>query len=201
MTDDPILNELQHHLRIVEQTVSESSPQIHRIADALSACFHGGQKLLLCGNGGSAADAQHVAGEFINRFRHDREGLPALALTTDTSVLTAIGNDSSFSQIFSRQVEALASPGDVLLAISTGGRSANVLAALRSARARGTTTVDLTGEDGRKSMAPLCDYCVVVPSTDTARIQECHAFILHVLCGMAEARFLELKRGRGRGAK
>jgi len=201
MTDKSILTELHDHQRVLGQTISESGQLVHRIADAICVCFDGGHKVLLCGNGGSAADAQHVAAEFVNRFRNERRGLPALALTTDTSVLTSIGNDSSFSEVFSRQVEALANAGDVLIGISTSGRSANVLAALKTARALGVITVGLTGEGGRETMAPLCDECVVVLSADTARTQECHAFLLHVLCGIVEARLLDAKARSGGGAR
>jgi D-sedoheptulose 7-phosphate isomerase len=127
-----------------------------------------------------------VAAEFINRYRLDREPLPAIALTTDTSALTSIGNDSSFEEIFSRQVEALALKGDVLVGISTSGRSANVLRAMKAARARNATTVGFTGENGRGVLGGECDFCLVVPSTDTARIQEAHEFAWHVICGIVE---------------
>jgi D-sedoheptulose 7-phosphate isomerase len=193
--------ELLSHVQTLEITTAQATSLIVRVAVCLSDAFARGNKVLLCGNGGSAADAQHVAAEFVNRFRNERRGLPALALTTDTSVLTSIGNDLSFSEVFSRQVEALAQAGDVLIGISTSGRSANVLAALKLARTHGVTTVGLTGEGGGESMAALCDYCVVVPSTDTARIQECHAFILHVLCGMVETRLLGPRPGSGGGAR
>ncbi|MCX6007717.1 MAG: SIS domain-containing protein, partial [Chloroflexi bacterium] len=156
------------------------------IVECICRCFQQGNKLMLCGNGGSAADAQHVAAEFINRFRLDRRALPAIALTTDTSILTCIGNDSSFENIFSRQVEAVAMKGDILVGISTSGRSANVLKALDAARLLGVTTVGFTGTGGQETMGPRCDYCLVVPSMDTARIQESHAFVWHVICGMVE---------------
>jgi D-sedoheptulose 7-phosphate isomerase len=124
--------------------------------------------------------------EFVNRFRMDRAALPALALTVDTSILTAIGNDSSYEFTFSRQVEALAKPGDVLAAISTSGGSPNVLKALEVARERGVKTVGFTGEKGRQIMAPKCDHCLVVPSADTPRVQEVHEFVWHAICGMVE---------------
>jgi D-sedoheptulose 7-phosphate isomerase len=141
-----------------------------------------------------------VAAEFVNRFRIDREPLPALALTTDSSILTSIANDSSFGDIFSRQVEALGSSADVLLCISTSGQSANVLKALATARGRGMVTIGLTGEKGGQGMEPLCDFCLVVPSADTARIQECHEFVLHVLSGMVETRLFEIQSDSGGGA-
>lgn len=193
MTQKSIFTELQDHQRVLEQTVAERGQLIHLMVDAIFECFLAGHKVLLCGNGGSAADAQHVAAEFVNRFRIDRRALPALALTTDSSVLTSIANDSSFGDIFSRQVEALGSSADVLLCISTSGRSANVLKALAAARGRGMVTIGLTGEKGRQAMGALCDLCLVVPSADTARIQECHEFVLHVLCGLVETRLHEIR--------
>jgi D-sedoheptulose 7-phosphate isomerase len=178
--------ELDQHRRILEQTVQQSAVLIDDIAMRLVACFQQGNKILLCGNGGSAADAQHVAGELVNRFRFHRAALPAIALSTDTSILTAIGNDSSFENIFSRQVEALAKPGDILVGISTSGVSPDVLKALDVARAVGMTTIGFTGEKGRDSMSSKCDYCLVVLSADTPRIQESHIFIWHVICGNVE---------------
>jgi D-sedoheptulose 7-phosphate isomerase len=133
-----------------------------------------------------------MVAEFVNRFRMDRAALPAIALTVDTSILTAIGNDSSYELTFSRQVEALGKPGDILAAISTSGGSPNILKALDVARARGLTTVGFTGERGRLSMASKCDLCLVVPSADTPRVQEVHEFIWHVICGVVEqALFVE----------
>jgi D-sedoheptulose 7-phosphate isomerase len=178
--------ELKIHTHIMEQTVVQCSPAVNEIADCLVACFRKGNKVMVCGNGGSAADSQHMVAEFVNRFRMDRAALPAIALTVDTSILTAIGNDSSYEYIFSRQVEALGKPGDILVAISTSGGSPNILKALEVARERGVKTVGFTGEKGRQSMAPKCDLCLVVPSADTPRVQEVHEFIWHVICGMVE---------------
>jgi len=178
--------EVQDHRFVLEQTVATTEAIIFDISQSILQCFQRGNKLLLCGNGGSAADAQHVAAEFINRFRFNRPALPAIALTTDTSILTAIGNDSSFDFIFSRQVEALAVKGDILVGISTSGSSANVLKALDTARNKGAITIGFTGERGQESMGAKCDYCLVVPSADTARIQECHEFVWHVVCGIVE---------------
>jgi len=178
--------EYQIHAGIMAQTVAQCAPDVDAIAACLVECFRKGNKLLLCGNGGSAADSQHMVAEFVNRFRLDRAALPAIALTVDTSILTAIGNDSSFEFTFSRQVEALAKPGDVLAAISTSGSSANVLRALDAARERQVKTVGFTGEKGRLTMAPKCDLCLVVPSADTPRVQEVHEFVWHVICGMVE---------------
>ena len=178
--------ELKAHTRILEETVEECSPVINAIAGCLVECFRQGSKVMVCGNGGSAADSQHIVAEFVNRFRMDRAALPAIALTVDTSILTAIGNDSSYEFTFSRQVEALARPGDVLAAISTSGGSLNILKALEVARVRGVKTVGFTGEKGRKTMAPQCDLCLIVPSSDTPRVQEVHEFVWHVICGMVE---------------
>jgi D-sedoheptulose 7-phosphate isomerase len=178
--------ELSIHTRIMEQTVAQCSVAIIDIRDCLVECFRNGNKLMLCGNGGSAADSQHMVAEFVNRFRLDRAALPAIALTVDTSILTAIGNDSSYEFTFSRQVEALGRPGDILAATSTSGGSPNVLRALDVARERGVKTIGFTGEKGRQSMAPKCDLCLIVPSADTPRIQEVHEFVWHVICGMVE---------------
>jgi D-sedoheptulose 7-phosphate isomerase len=178
--------ELRVHTRIMEQTVAQCAPAIDQIADCLLECFRKGNKVMLCGNGGSAADSQHMVAEFVNRFRLDRAALPAIALTVDTSILTAIGNDSSFDFTFSRQVEALGKPGDVLAAISTSGGSTNILKALEVARECGLKTVGFTGEKGRQTMAPKCDLCLIVPSADTPRVQEVHEFVWHVICGLVE---------------
>jgi D-sedoheptulose 7-phosphate isomerase len=145
-----------------------------------------GNKILLCGNGGSAADAQHLATELVGRYEKERRGIPAIALTTDTSALTAIANDYGFERIFSRQVEALANPGDVLVGISTSGNSPNVVAAVMQARSMKCLTIGLTGANGKK-LASLCDAAVLVPSTRTARIQEAHITIGHLWCQMVEA--------------
>ena len=181
-----LANELKTHQKVLEQTVEQMADVIEQVTDALIRCFRGGNKLLICGNGGSAADAQHVAGEFVNHFRYDHAALPAVALTTDTSILTSIGNDSAFENIFSRQVEALARPGDILVGISTSGGSPNVLKALVTARRLGLTTIAFTGEKGAELVGSKSDLCLVVPSSDTPRIQESHNFIWHILCGVVE---------------
>lgn len=183
-----IESELKSHIQIINDTIVSSQSLITTLVDSISQCFKRGKKLLLCGNGGSAADAQHVAAEFINRFRFDRKALPAIALSTDTSILTCISNDSTFDNIFSRQVEALSAQGDILVGISTSGCSANILKALDVARSLGVETIGFTGEKGRESMGKRCDHCLVVPSTDTARIQECHEFVWHIICGMVESK-------------
>jgi D-sedoheptulose 7-phosphate isomerase len=178
--------ELTVHTSTLQQTLEHCASSIMEITAAILQCFERGNKLMLCGNGGSAADAQHIAAEFINRFRLDRPPLPALALTTDPSILTSIGNDSVFDCIFSRQVEAIAQSSDILVGISTSGNSLNVLKALEAAKEKGVITVGFTGERGREIMAGKCDFCLIVPSSDTARIQECHEFVWHVICGIVE---------------
>jgi D-sedoheptulose 7-phosphate isomerase len=152
-----------------------------RAADAL----RDGHKILLAGNGGSAADAQHIAAELVGRFAYDRPGMAAIALSTDTSALTAIANDHGFERIFARQVEALGQRGDLLIGISTSGRSPNVIAALQAARAQGLITVGLTGQHPGP-MGPLCDHVLAIPSTDTPRIQEAQMLVGHIICGLIE---------------
>jgi D-sedoheptulose 7-phosphate isomerase len=165
------------------------------IADAVSAvvgCITAGGKVLACGNGGSASDAQHFAAEFVGRFERERPGLAALALTTDTSILTAIGNDYDFNAIFSKQVQALGAPGDVLIAITTSGNSANVLAAVEAAHAKEMTVIALTGRGGGKMLAELTetDVHICVPHERTARIQEVHILALHCLCDAVDLQLL-----------
>ena len=154
-------------------------------AELCRAAVGAGHCIMLCGNGGSAADAQHAAAELTGRFRRERKGLPAIALTTDTSALTAVANDYGFEQVFARQVEALGRPGDVLVAISTSGASGNVLAAVARAAAAGMRTIALSGKGGG-ALAELCDVALVVPAQDTERVQEGHIFLLHCLCAAIE---------------
>ncbi|CAA0123394.1 Phosphoheptose isomerase [Halioglobus japonicus] len=164
--------------------------QITDMGHLLIDRYEAGNKLLVAGNGGSAADAQHIAAEFVSRFNFDRPGLPALALTTDTSILTAVGNDYGYDQLFRRQLEANGQTGDVFLGISTSGNSPNILMALEAARLKGITTIGLTGHSGGK-MRELCDHCLCVPSDDTPRIQEAHIVIGHTLCAMVELALFE----------
>ena len=152
---------------------------------ACIASLKNGGKLLLAGNGGSAADAQHIAGEFVSRFAFDRPGLPAIALTTDTSILTAIGNEYGYEKLFSRQVQAHGQKGDVFIGYSTSGLSPNVLLAFKEARVRGLICIGLTGNRGGP-MRELCDYLLEVPSADTPKIQEGHLVLGHILCGLVE---------------
>jgi D-sedoheptulose 7-phosphate isomerase len=159
---------------------------IHAIAAVITDAFRAGHKLLIAGNGGSAADAQHIAGEFLSRLNFDRNPLPAIALTTDTSVLTAVGNDYGFEQTFARQVRGLGKPGDVFIAISTSGRSPNVIAALQAARDGGLTTIGFTGTAAKGTMRPLCDHCLAAPSAETPLIQQIHIVAAHAICGLVE---------------
>ena len=184
-------DELSAHIAAIRGTVTESSGIINDLVARLTSCFSQGGKLLVCGNGGSAADAQHVAAEFINRMRADRRPWPAIALTTDTSVLTSIANDATYDDVFARQVDALGRPGDVLLALSTSGGSANVLRALKAGRQVGMVTVGFTGEVGAERMSGDCDVLLAVPSREPARIQECHQFVYHFIAGMVEARLVD----------
>jgi D-sedoheptulose 7-phosphate isomerase len=161
----------------------------------LASALSSGKKVLAFGNGGSAADSQHFAAELVNRFRSDRRALAAIALTTDTSILTSIANDSDYESVFSRQVEALGSPGDVALAISTSGNSSNVLKAVDVARARGLQTLGLAGRDGGK-LAKSVDLALTVPHRETARIQEVHALLIHLFCEMIDESLHPENRGR-----
>jgi len=156
-----------------------------RVAIRMTECLLQGHKILWCGNGGSAADAQHLAAELVGRFRSDRRALASIALTADTSVLTAIANDCGFGEVFERQLEALCAPGDVVVGLSTSGKSRNVYAALEKASQLGAFTVAMTGANGRR-MAALADACLQVDSTDTARIQEGHILLGHILCEWVE---------------
>lgn len=158
---------------------------IESATNAITDAFKNKHKIMLAGNGGSAADAQHIAGELVNRFNFNRPGLPAIALTTDSSVITAIGNDHGFSRLFERQIEALGNTGDVFIAISTSGSSTDILEALKTCRRNQILTVGLTGLTGGL-MKELCDICICVPSDATPRIQENHILIGHIICSIVE---------------
>lgn len=161
-------------------------PQIAILAERLKACLDAGGKIVLMGNGGSAADSQHIAAELVGRFKRERGGLAALALTTDTSILTSVGNDYGFEHVFSRQVGALCGPNDVLVGISTSGNSGNVIRAIEEGKRLGLYTVGLLGGSGGR-LAEMCDFALVAPSADTPRIQEIHILIGHILCELLEA--------------
>lgn len=178
---------IQDHRETVE-ALAGMSPEIERLGALLVECLQGGNKVMLCGNGGSAADAQHIAAELVARFETERRALPALALTTDTSALTAIGNDYGYLHVFSRQVAALGRQGDALIAISTSGNSANVLEAVQAAREQGVVSIALLGGSGG-ALKAAADHALVMPSAVTARVQECHILVGHVWCAMVDAAF------------
>lgn len=175
---------IAEHLAVIE-ALHEQESVLERIAQEMTRATLGGGKVLWCGNGGSAADSQHLAAEFVGRFRRERRGLASIALTTDTSILTAVGNDYGYDQVFSRQVEALCAPGDVVVGISTSGNSKNVCLALDAARQLGAFTVSMTGAGGG-AMAGIADAAIRINSKDTARIQEGHILCGHMLCDWVE---------------
>ncbi len=176
-----IQKEMQSHKETIERTMAELQNYIYTACVIVSESIVNGKKLLIFGNGGSAADAQHIAAELTGRYKSERRGLPAIALTTDTSALTAIGNDYGYKEVFKRQVEALANEGDVVIGISTSGNSKNVIKALKKAKKLGCKTIGFSGRDGGK-MNGVCDINIVVPSNDTPRIQEMHILIGHIIC-------------------
>jgi D-sedoheptulose 7-phosphate isomerase len=176
---------LRESVKAKEDFVKENTRSLILIAEKVASAFTSDRKLLICGNGGSAADAQHIAAEFVNRFMLERPPLPAVALTTDTSIITSIGNDYSFEDIFSKQIKAIGMEGDVLLAISTSGNSANVISAAKTARGQGIYTVAFAGGDGGR-LASLVDMALVVKSNTTARIQETHIFAVHLICQLVD---------------
>jgi D-sedoheptulose 7-phosphate isomerase len=182
---DEIKSQLSSHCQVMQAIERDLSQTIESVVLALVETFQSGHKLLVMGNGGSAADAQHLAAEIVGRFKLERRALPAIALTTDSSILTAVGNDYGFECIFSRQVEALAQPGDLVVGISTSGNSPNVLAAMQLAAQKGCRTVALLGKDGG-SIKRVAELSVVVPSDDTPRIQEGHSTIIHIVCDLVE---------------
>ena len=157
------------------------------VAEVASTTIKAGHKIMLCGNGGSAADSQHIAAELIGRFEKERRSMAAIALTTDTSALTAIGNDYGYDQVFARQVEGLGQSGDLLIGISTSGNSKNVVKAMEVAQSKGIRTVALVGDKPDGAMQAIADYVLAAPSTNTARIQECHILIMHTLCQLVES--------------
>jgi D-sedoheptulose 7-phosphate isomerase len=180
-----IAAQLAEHRDVMIRIEQELTPRICEMVTLLVETFNRGGKLLVMGNGGSAADAQHFVAEIVSRFRMERRGLPAISLSTDTSILTAIGNDYGFDRVFRRQVEALALPGDVVVGISTSGNSPNVQLALELAREKGCHTVGLLGRDGG-SIKAVSDLALVVPSQDTPRVQEGHITIIHIVCDLLE---------------
>jgi len=178
-------NSLQEHLETIQKVIDSKLSDIERSGEMICEALTAGKKILLCGNGGSAADAQHIAAELVGCYEKQRRSWPAIALTTDTSALTAVSNDLGYEQVFARQVLGLAQPGDVLVAISTSGKSKNVLRAAEQARELGCKTIALTGATA-DPLASLCDVSVSVPSTRTSRIQEVHITIGHLWCEMVD---------------
>lgn len=178
--------ELNQHIAVMN-TTQQCSESVEAAADLLMATFQSGNKLLLCGNGGSAADAQHIAAEFVVRYEQKRRALPAIALTTDSSILTAHANDFDFDSVFARQIEALGNAGDTLIAISTSGNSKNIIQAAQTARDKNLNVIALTGESGG-ALINTATLTITVPSSVTARIQETHILIGHYWCGVIEER-------------
>ncbi|MEE9487370.1 MAG: D-sedoheptulose 7-phosphate isomerase [Candidatus Brocadiales bacterium] len=183
------MNEIEKELResidVKQSLLAGSISTIEEMARITVRCLRSGNTVYLIGNGGSAADAQHIAGEMVGRFERDRKALPVLALTTDTSVITAIANDYGYDRCFERQVEAFVKDGDMVIGISTSGNSEGILRAIRRAREKGAVTMGLTGQDGG-DLKDLVDVCLQVPSQNTPRIQECHAMVGHILCSIVE---------------
>ncbi len=172
-------------IEVKQGTLKKNLVAIMSASEAVIKALSSGHKLFFCGNGGSAADSQHIAAEFVGRFQKERKAWPAIALTTDSSALTALGNDYSFDIVFSRQLQALGQKGDCLIAISTSGNSKNVLEAARQAKALGITSIAVTGGNGGQ-LAPLCDIAIIAASSKTARIQESHLVIFHTICELVE---------------
>ncbi|MGH7493000.1 MAG: D-sedoheptulose-7-phosphate isomerase [bacterium] len=180
--------ELEDSIQVKRQVIAEQLAPLVEIVRLLLLAVREGNKIILFGNGGSAADSQHIAAELVSRFRRDREALPAIALTTDTSILTSVGNDYSFDEVFARQIAALGRRGDVAFALSTSGNSPNVLKAVKKAKEKGLATVGFTGQQGGH-LKDSADICFRVPSQNTARIQEAHITAAHVMCEIIEREF------------
>jgi D-sedoheptulose 7-phosphate isomerase len=187
---DYLRAQIQDNIDTSRSLFENDLKDVYRCCEIISAAFKKGNKLLICGNGGSAADAQHVAAEFVNRFKMNRQPLPAIALTTDSSILTSVGNDSDFKLVFSKQVEALGEKGDVLLALTTSGNSDNIIEAVKTAKKKGLYCAAITG-DGSGKLKKIADLCACVPSHDTPRIQEASLLIEHLICDLVEKMIFE----------
>lgn len=174
-----------NHSNVLNETLEKHAENIVRAADLITNCFKSGGKLVIFGNGGSAADSQHMAGEFIGRFLRERKSLPAIALTTDSSILTALGNDYGFDKVFERQIESLANTPDIVIAISTSGNSENVVKAVAAAKKRGLVVISLTGEGGGM-LKGFSDILIDVSSIETPRVQETHILVEHIVCDLVE---------------
>jgi D-sedoheptulose 7-phosphate isomerase len=195
--DDPIAAHLKQSLAALERATQDAAllSTARKIAAVVIAAFRAGNKLLIIGNGGSAADAQHIAAEIVGRYKHDRPAYAAVALTTDTSALTAIANDYSFEKVFARQIEGLGRRGDILLALSTSGRSPNILAALRTARERGLVTIAFTGSKG-EALGTHCDHLLVAPTDDTPVVQQIYLVLAHGICEEIEQTMMREGQGK-----
>ena len=189
--EEIIRKRIEETERVKKRFLHENLPQLISIIKLIADALENGNKLLLFGNGGSAAQAQHLAAEFVNRFLMDRPPLPAIALSTDSSILTSIGNDYSFSEVFSKQIVALGREGDIAIGISTSGNSANVIRAIETAKEMGLETVALTGNDGG-DLAKVANHSLIVPSISTPCIQEVHMTVVHILCEMVEAQIFKM---------
>jgi len=192
---DIIKSELKASAELKLQLIDTHAALIQKAADIIYNAITNRAKLLLFGNGGSAADAQHIAAEFVNRFRVEREPLPAIALSTDTSIITSIGNDYSFDEVFSKQIVALGNMGDIALGITTSGNSPNILNAFKIARDKGLFTIGLLGKDGGKART-MVDLAIIINHTDTPRIQEAHITIGHIICSVIDRRIFEANKNR-----
>lgn len=181
---------IREHIELATKVERELAPTLEPIASALCKCLAEGGKIYWCGNGGSAADSQHLAAELVGRFKRERRALGSVALTTDSSVLTCLANDYSYADVFQRQVEALVNKNDVLIGISTSGKSENVLKAMKKAKELGAITVGFLGRDGG-TIRHECNFNIIIPSADTARIQEMHIMFGHILCDLVEQRFAQ----------
>lgn len=188
--EQQVINELLEGSNILRQVANTLAPDIVTVAQHIITTLSTGGKVMACGNGGSAADAQHFAAELVGRFRRQRPAWAAIALTVDSFILTSLGNDYGFEHVFARQVQALAKPGDILLAISTSGNSANVLAAVAAATTLDVRTIALTGAAGGK-LATLANHTIAIPSTNTAYIQQAHMAVLHLICELVEEHLTE----------
>jgi D-sedoheptulose 7-phosphate isomerase len=187
VADDLLKTRAKEHISVAQKLISEGalSASSAKLAAKISLCFKSGGKLLICGNGGSAADAQHMAAEFVGRYMKERRALPAIALTTNTSTLTAIGNDYGYDRVFARQIEALAAKGDVVIGISTSGNSQNVIEAMKAAKSAGSFTAVMVGARACK-LDSMADLVLKAPSESTPRIQEMHILLIHTICEMVE---------------
>lgn len=183
--EDKIIKLFEESIAVKKAFIKDNVKLIETVSCFIASAFNDGKKLLLFGNGGSACDASHITAEFVNRFKKERPGLPAIALNTDIAILTAISNDYDYSEVFVRQIKTLGQKGDIAVAISTSGASKNVLKAVSAAKKKGLKTIAFTGLKGEK-LASMCDYAFVVPSADTPRIQETHITVAHVVCQLVE---------------